>query len=253
MAKIYRCPACGALWKVPDSSTPSRLQCSECRTVFAADKAEMARVDDDKLAERLATQRALRASEPDPERVMSDIANSMSDFDSRAPSQRMTPRDESSGFGWLWSLLAFILLCGVLAVAALWGHRYVIAQLPVVEPLYAKVCRHVPCPGFTWSDANAIRTAAALSPDPANPHHSVVTLTLVNQSKFAQRLPTLEIRFLDAAGDTMAIKLLEPGNYGLPADTVLTPSQKAKVTLTPDTAFTVPPAAVRITPMGESR
>lgn len=254
MAKIYRCPACGALWRVPDDLSEPRLQCSECHTTFSADKAEVVHVDDEKLEARLSALRSpmgLSATESQAEAVMSDIANSLSDFDSRT-TPYIPPRRSGSRFGWLFSLIGFLVFLGILGEGALLGHAYVLEQVPVLKPVYEKVCRHVPCPGFAWSDAKAIRTTSSIATDPVNPHQSVISLTLINQSKVAQRLPLLELRLMDPAGDTMAQKLLEPGSYGLPANTILKPGQKALVTLTPDTPTPVQPSGVKITPVSDN-
>ncbi len=256
MAKIFRCPACGALWKVGNDFSGSRLQCSECHTVFSSDKAEMLEVDDERLAARLAALRPAPAAPREPElrteETFSSIADELSAFESRTGGVYIPPKHRSA-FGWVAPLIGFVAFVALATEAALWAHSYVLAQFPVLTPVYEKVCRRLPCPGFAWQDAHAIKVTATLAADMVNPHQVVVSLGLTNQSQYAQRLPSLELRFLDAAGDTLAQKLLDPGSYGLAADTVLKPAQKAMVTLTPETSFPIAPSAVRVTPMGELR
>ena len=40
MAKVLRCPACGALWRVKDDFAADMLHCTECQACFSADKTE---------------------------------------------------------------------------------------------------------------------------------------------------------------------------------------------------------------------
>ncbi len=251
MAKIIRCPACGALWKVSDDFADSRLQCSECHTVFSADKAETVQVSDERLEARLASVRpSVAPAEESAETTMNEIASQLSEFESRNPVY-IPPRQSS--WQWLFSLLAFVILLIILAEGALLGHKYVLEQFPVLEPLYEKVCRKVPCPGFAWTDPGAVRTTATLAPDSANPRKVAVSIGLTNTTEFAQKLPLLEVRFLDAAGDTIAQRLLERGTYGLAAGTILAPQQKAMVTLTPDATFPVAPVSVKVRSVTDMR
>ncbi len=53
MAKVLRCPACGALWRVKDDFAEPTVRCSECQAIFSADKMESVIVPDEKLDERL--------------------------------------------------------------------------------------------------------------------------------------------------------------------------------------------------------
>ena len=53
MAKVLRCPACGALWRVDDAFSEPMLRCSECQAVFSADKVECVTVPDEMLDARL--------------------------------------------------------------------------------------------------------------------------------------------------------------------------------------------------------
>ena len=62
MAKVLRCPACGALWRVKDDFAADMLHCTECQACFSADKTESLSVPDEKLDARLQQAARLRPS-----------------------------------------------------------------------------------------------------------------------------------------------------------------------------------------------
>lgn len=238
MAKILRCPACGALWRFDDVEADETLRCGECGTVFSLSKAETASVDDARLEEAL---RAKIASE-DPavkgEAAMSALADELAEFDSRAE-----PPAASGGFGILKALVAFLLLVVLAAAALLYFHRPVLQQMPALRVIYQDVCRTLPCPGFVWFEPAALTVTGRLEAVPAfapeetpatvanatsgmsganasapagAPVPVVVAITIANTTDRPQYLPTLEVKLLDPAGDTIAQRLLEPADYGYP-------------------------------------
>lgn len=236
MAKILRCPACGALWRFDDVEADEKLRCGECGTVFSLSKAETASVDDARLEEALRAKIAPEDPAVKGEAAMSALAEDLAEFDSRAE-----PPAKSGGFGILKALVALLLLVVLAAAALLYFHQPVLQQMPALRVIYQDVCRTFPCPGFVWfepaaltvtgrleaipaiapaetpaTDANAATgTNAAATPADA-PVPVVVALTIANTTDRPQYLPTLEVKLLDPAGDTIAQRLLEPADYGYP-------------------------------------
>lgn len=247
MAKILRCPACGALWRFDDVEADETLRCGECGTVFSLSKAETASVDDVRLEEALRAKIAPEDPAAKGEAAMSALAEDLAEFDSRAEAPA-----KSGGFGILKALVALLLLVVLAAAALLYFHRPVLQQMPALRVIYQDVCRTLPCPGFVWfepaaitvtgrleeipaiapaetpaTDANAANgtngtsgantTAGAAPAAPADaPVPVVVALTIANTTDRPQYLPTLEVKLLDPAGDTIAQRLLEPADYGYP-------------------------------------
>lgn len=127
-------------------------------------------------------------------------------------------RTKKSGLG-SFLLFVCILLCAAVgaACAFLMMHQFVLSQAPYVRPVYEKVCRSLPCPGFVWADASAFKAKATLAPDEtlglAKPT-AVVELT--NTSEYPQMLPVIELKYLDPAGSTLLQRVLEPADYGFP-------------------------------------
>ena len=95
MAKVLRCPACGALWRVKDDFAADMLHCTECQACFSADKTESLSVPDEKLDARLqqaARRQAVMQEEArEGEAVMSRIADSLTDFDARTEAPLRPP------------------------------------------------------------------------------------------------------------------------------------------------------------------
>lgn len=238
MAKILRCPACGALWRFDDVEADETLRCGECGTVFSLSKAETASVDDARLEEALRAKIAPEDPAVKGEAAMSALADELAEFDSRA-----APPAASGGFGILKALVAFLLLVVLAAAALLYFHRPVLQQMPALRVIYQDVCRTLPCPGFVWFEPAALTVTGrleavpAIAPEetpatvanatsgmsganasaPADAHVPVVVaITIANTTDRPQYLPTLEVKLLDPAGDTIAQRLLEPADYGYP-------------------------------------
>lgn len=238
MAKILRCPACGALWRFDDVEADETLRCGECGTVFSLSKAETASVDDARLEEALRAKIAPEDPAVKGEAAMSALADELAEFDSRAE-----PPAASGGFGILKALVAFLLLVVLAAAALLYFHRPVLQQMPALRVIYQDVCRTLPCPGFVWFEPAALTVTGRLEAVPAiapeetpatvaNPTSGmsganasapadapvpvVVAITIANTTDRPQYLPTLEVKLLDPAGDTIAQRLLEPADYGYP-------------------------------------
>lgn len=238
MAKILRCPACGALWRFDDVEADETLRCGECGTVFSLSKAETASVDDARLEEALRAKIAPEDPAVKGEAAMSALADELAEFDSRAE-----PPAASGGFGILKALVAFLLLVVLAAAALLYFHRPVLQQMPALRVIYQDVCRTLPCPGFVWFEPAALTVTGRLEAVPAiapeetpatvanatsgmsganasapadAPVPVVVAITIANTTDRPQYLSTLEVKLLDPAGDTIAQRLLEPADYGYP-------------------------------------
>ena len=238
MAKILRCPACGALWRFDDVEADETLRCGECGTVFSLSKAETASVDDARLEEALRAKIAPEDPAVKGEAAMSALADELAEFDSRAE-----PPAASGGFGILNELVVLLLLVVLAAAALLYFHRPVLQQMPALRVIYQDVCRTLPCPGFVWFEPAALTVPGRLEAVPAiapeetpatvanatsgmsganasapadAPVPVVVAITIANTTDRPQYLPTLEVKLLDPAGDTIAQRLLEPADYGYP-------------------------------------
>lgn len=238
MAKILRCPACGALWRFDDVEADETLRCGECGTVFSLSKAETASVDDARLEEALRAKIAPEDPAVKGEAAMSALADELAEFDSRA-----APPAASGGFGILKALVVLLLLVVLAAAALLYFHRPVLQQMPALRVIYQDVCRTLPCPGFVWFEPAALTVTGRLEAVPAiapeetpatvanatsgmsganasapadAPVPVVVAITIANTTDRPQYLPTLEVKLLDPAGDTIAQRLLEPADYGYP-------------------------------------
>ena len=107
--------------------------------------------------------------------------------------------------------------------------------------VYEEVCMKAPCPGFVWQNAAAFKVTAEIerpleTADDADREVArrlpVVTARLSNTSELPQALPILEMKLLDAAGETLAQRVLEPADYGFGGRDAVAPGSDVAVRLT---------------------
>ncbi len=270
MAKILRCPACGALWRL-SGELPHRCRCGECGTVFTTDKAEMVEVDDEKLQAKMAERAALAAAEEkkrereaqearEGEALMTKLAADMSAFEggaqdtkhaapaeqnarepafaasaSEASSDDRAGRTENKGGAFSRFLLGLVSIAAVVVIAAcaaLYCHEPVLKAVPYLRPVYENVCTKLPCPGFVWAQPLAFEAAAELVPgETVDLKRPDVRVTLRNSSAHPQRLPIIEMKLLDPAGDTIVQRILEPAEYGVAAQNAVLPAGESMTVL----------------------
>lgn len=251
MAKVIRCPACGALWRLAENEAAEKLRCGQCGAIFQADRAESAIVPDealDALAEKAARDALAAASaaagrtEPSlapidgaeaakspaaaGEAEMSKIAADMQDFSSPDALDIPFPNEKGSAVKcWIIGILGAAAVAAAAAGALLYWHQPVLEAAPALRVLYERVCGVAPCPGFVWSDASAFAFRAQLAQiEGSDPRHPAVDVEIRNQSAHPQRLPIIEMKILDPAGDTIAQRILEPAEYGFPQKPAVLPA-----------------------------
>ena len=177
------------------------------------------------------------------EAVMSRIADSLTDFDARTeapeapPAAEPAPRAPESAersHGVLWTLVTLLALVVLSAAGLLLGHKTVLGTMPQLRPVYEEVCMKAPCPGFVWQNAAAFKVTAEIERplETADDADREVAPRLSNTSELPQALPILEMKLLDAAGETLAQRVLEPADYGFGGRDVVAPGADVAVRLT---------------------
>lgn len=269
MAKVLRCPACGALWRVDDAFSEPMLRCSECQAVFSADKVECVTVPDEMLDARLQLVEKAQARQAEEaaqgEAAMTKLAGDLEDFESRQTPAAVTApvvieRSGKSSHGVLWFFLLLIGLAVITAAALLFGHRTVTAWMPQTRTVYEEVCTKLPCPGFVWQNAQAFRVTADIEPPVAEAGDAdremaellpVIRASLVNGSAYPQRLPVLDLKLYDASGAVMASRVLEPADYGFASDTAVAPGYTVNARLTIKTPLPYAASRAAVTPVSD--
>ena len=141
----------------------------------------------------------------------------------------------------LWTLVTLLALVVLSASGLLLGHKTVLGTMPQLRPVYEEVCMKAPCPGFVWQNAAAFKVTAEIerpleTADDADREVArrlpVVTARLSNTSELPQALPILEMKLLDAAGETLAQRVLEPADYGFGGRDAVAPGADVAVRLT---------------------
>lgn len=116
----------------------------------------------------------------------------------------------------------FLLLLGlffaavICAGAMLYLNGAVLARAPWLRPVYENVCTKVPCPGFSWTNAEKLDIRSSLRDDPAlGMLLPSVNIYITNMSALPQQLPVLEVKVFDVAHATIGAPLvLDPADYG---------------------------------------
>lgn len=214
MAKILRCPACGALWQLDERDAAKRYRCLACNAVFEASKAEILTVPDEALADRISAQEKRNESSapsPQSEALMTKLAEEMEPFDAPGAAE---PKGNALG-AFAKGTAAVLLVLAAAAAGLLYGNRAVLDAVPLMRPVYESVCGALPCPGFYWANPSSFRIEAELtSSTDGDPLRPIVSLRLRNESAHPQALPIVELKLLDPAGDVIAQRVLEPDRYG---------------------------------------
>lgn len=264
MARILRCPACGALWRLgTDEAAAEQLVCGECGSLFDVAKAETLEVADDALEAKLNLRseadeaaEASKADEPEP------ASDEMPDDAEEAAS---TNRSSSRTF--LWSLLGTCSAAAAIAAGLLCMHEAVLDRAPTLRPVYQSLCGKLPCPGFAWADAASWRLTGELLSEAAlsettptdqqadgsaskEASHVRVRVRLENPTDRTLLLPLVEMKLLDAAGTPIAERLLEPEQLGLSSTDGRALRLKAGDAVVVDaeikTQLPIPPASVTL-------
>lgn len=208
MPVIVRCPSCGALWRLPAHAS-AHLRCSECGASFEAERAESVELSEEALA-RLREKSAAKAA-PAPEPAQAEPEPQIEP--ETEPETEARDADDETPRSRAW--LAALCVAGFVALVAVGGAVFngpILSAAPWLRPVYEGYCGAVPCPGFVWSQPKAFEVSADVG-DMVDTKVSV-TLTLTNTSEHPQEIPLVEVRLLDAAGDTLAQRLLEPAELG---------------------------------------
>lgn len=115
--------------------------------------------------------------------------------------------------GWLWTLLALLLLAGLAAQMAYFRFDSLSKQQPWRQ-LYAAACPTLGCELPPLLDLQAIRTSNLVvrsHPDLAGA--LVVDAVLLNTAPFAQPFPSLELSFSDLKNQPVAGRRFTPRDY----------------------------------------
>lgn len=276
MVKVLRCPACGALWRIDPDQSSALLRCSECHSVFSTDKAESVLVDDQLLNSRLdkGTTEAeiLQQKAEEADITLSNLARELSDLseeqpeDAKETTESKTPEQPevsaSKSPSPLWGLVILVALLILICVGLLAGHQTVLRSAPQLRGVYENVCTKLPCPGFVWMNGDAFSVTATLE----NPAENgtdldremaalmpVVVAKLQNNSVRPQYLPILELKLFDAAGETMAQRILEPEEYGFAQNAAVSPGESVTAKMTILTPLPYQAHGVTVTPISDPR
>lgn len=136
---------------------------------------------------------------------------------------------------WPWrTLLAVIVLTGLLAMQILVADRAALAADPQWRPRIAAVCRVLHCRIPPWREPTAFHlTSREVRPHPSVPGALLISASFRNDAAFAQPWPRLELSLANLDGESLGMRRFLPIEYlgSAPTTPLIAPGQSASVTL----------------------
>lgn len=231
-----RCKGCGTRFRVSEEQlavAKGLVRCGACNTVFDAraervpepgdappvDPIPPRKVTEEYIAELLSEEEARPDPAPPPEppgATAPDASPPPAPSIARMPVEIATgtPRDPADVRRRLgWAAIALVLVIVPLLQYA-WLARDRHAQDPALRRWYERGCALLGCELPVYSDPQRIRSdGLVVRPDAEDERQLTMDAMLVNTARFAQRFPTLELRFSDNQGRVIATRVFQPHEY----------------------------------------
>lgn len=144
------------------------------------------------------------------------------------------PPLEADGKRKPWVLGILVLVLAVLLQATYMFRTEIARAQPDLRPLLEDLCGAVGCSVPYPHDSDAIAVEATdLNPEPGNPGHYRLVVTLRNKADYAQQWPHIELTLTDRFDRALARKVFAPGEW-LPAQQKGQPAFEAGGEITAD-------------------
>jgi predicted Zn finger-like uncharacterized protein len=230
-----RCNRCGMGFRVSEEQlamADGLVRCGACNAVFDARSERLAepgeadaspnpprKVTEDYIAELLTETVGQPGTSGEP---VAQTAQAPEDSATKAPVIARLPVEIAAGtpqdparrrrqLVWLASALALLL---VLVPGYAWLTRERHAQDPAMRGWYEKACALLGCVLPAYSDPRRIRSdGLVVRADPEEERQLTMDAMLVNTAAFAQRFPSLELRFSDNQGRVILTRVFQPHEY----------------------------------------
>lgn len=198
MSKTTRCPSCATAFRVNDTQLQARagqVRCGRCGTMFNA----FAALTPESVAPAGAGERSRPPTlpgTPAPPEIAFDFG---------------PPRSSGSRIWWIASALTLL----ALALQLVYHYRTEVGLfLPEAKPLIQRLCAELGCEVPLPRRAELLSIESSdLQADSASPNVMVLTATLRNRASFVQAFPALELSLTSAQDQTVARRVLTPGDY----------------------------------------
>lgn len=115
-------------------------------------------------------------------------------------------------------VLMAVLIVVIICVCAIIFNRRIATAIPQTEPLFNTVCQKITCPGFYLRDINAFAITKTQLKALDESGNYVLDVSLMNGSRTAQAVPSLELELVDDTDTTLQRRLLRPDEYLLAPD-----------------------------------
>jgi predicted Zn finger-like uncharacterized protein len=150
---------------------------------------------------------AIAAAEPEPERVPAPLP-----IDPLTPEDLLTvPRYRRRRW---WMPIAVLAAIALLALQVLYLQFDTWAKNPDFRPIYERLCPRLQCQLPVMRSLDEIRSKnLVVRANPDVPGELMVDALIVNQARFAQPFPVIELRFSSMDGRPIAARRFKPEEY----------------------------------------
>jgi len=111
------------------------------------------------------------------------------------------------------TILAGVLILGILAIAAVLFNQKVIELFPQTKATYENLCTKITCPGFYLKNIEAFAITKAQLTNSGAPGSYSLEVTILNGSQTAQAVPHLSLQLVDENDAEIAKRILTPADF----------------------------------------
>jgi len=121
---------------------------------------------------------------------------------------------ERRGAGWAWTLLALLLLLGLVTQAGWYWRTDLLTRFPQLAPHAARLCEQLGCRvEQPASRANIELIARDVRDHPQYAQTLLVNATLLNRARIAAAYPVVQLSVYDRRGVAVGIRRFQPQEY----------------------------------------
>jgi predicted Zn finger-like uncharacterized protein len=230
-----RCGRCGIVFNAFDSLAPRKAELPEAEPLLVSEPEQMAPLDETELADDITAALAPEGEAwPEPallkqEKDFSEappapaLVNAFDDelLEEAAPLEPEQPQPRN--YIWAWAIGSVLMLVLLLGQASFFYRTEIAANYPFMKPTLEQSCAVLGCTVELPKKPELLRIESSdLESDPAQAAVIRLSALVINQAKFRQAYPSLELTLTDARDQAVARRIFQPAEYLPPGANIRT-------------------------------